>query len=1612
MTTLQQGGSQFPPSQRLPPGLFDETEIDPRVVPRPTASTGASSGVKNSGAGEAMAAPLSTIRKRAFRRARRRAELKGATWYRGEWRSAHSLGTSPDTASVSTAPTRPAQPARTRTAPRLRVMTYNMGGLDPASYDVFCDWLQQQRDTDIILAQELHWGCGKDEASWTIGGWHAIISPDPKQRYSGTGVFVSGRVASSDQIAYNTIIPGRLLHVRCTRQAVTLDLIAGYQHVWQEKRKDAVAKQRHTFWTRLGVLLHSLPVRNLLIMGCDLNSGIKPIPGLIGRGVLHTSRVSDPELEAIINTHHLVLLNTWGRATSGPCHTFKNGKVRTQLDFLITRRLTADAESRRSAPIALDLMPWRQGPKHRPVLGSLLWVAGWTRARPRPAGGCSLPHLRQAILAEGSEAQQLRVVVRTALTALPDDPALKLKALNQAVIPQCAAMFPRKPANSRRPRDSPLVKSCVANMWQQHRALKRFGPSPDRTHIWGAWRQYAAFKASVKQLQKTSRLARKAHVETLIQQAEQASQKQDQAEVYRVINQLAPKKRVEKVPIRSVDGKLLDKQQEFTAIYEYFSKAFSRTEQYSRPSLSPLSITPAEVQHAIKLLKNGKAVPPGSMPAELWKLCPEELSEVLSTVLASSEENDQYPAEVVDCSLSLLPKPNKPTRLPKDLRPLGLQDPSAKLLAVVLRTRLLDIVQERLRQIPQFAYCPQKAIDQAISRVAQHCHRVREVVKHSTVSTHDRREGLMRSQCTGGLMISLDLSRAFDLLSRSALDRSLQAASVPEDLRAAILAIHESCRYSVAHGTYCDTFDLQVGVRQGCALSPLLYALYTAWLFERIASETSAHWAQHFLTIFADDKHLAWEVTSIEELQFVCKCVQVTYRLLQDSGMQVNPEKSKIVVALRGSAAARWLRKHTQRTPEGTFLDLGTPHQPLRILQVSQIVYLGVVASYTGFEMQTFKHRQRAAAQNRQRLLKLFHSRVLSQGQRVRLYRACVVSSLLYGLHAVGITAPVLRALEATDARALRALVRSPAHLYHETTDSIRARLKVPSPGEMLQKLLNKRCKVVQEPALQEWFQIQIRALTAKDAAACTPPEVHLSREGIPGVPCPVCGIVCVSHQHMLSHFARKHKPEYQEAQAGPAKDPRWYMQHADAGHVTEPEVKVASAQEGSHGLRNPTPQTCPPGEPESVESLTEPVPVLAENPEFRRMSMHSWQSVLRKPEYCKSLSTYCALCGQWAERTGFKQHIRLKHAESHAVHARAVARSTQLGLIAISPSAMSVAMDTDESQRAAVAQTELNLLGLPRTAPPAAPSGPMQSTPLETAQEDWKDKDDREWQQARDSDWQSQKWRRPSSKGTGRNAENWSKRKYPEENVDQQGTLDKQTQVLLQMMTRMTLRHDQELCRIRSDTSFMLFSDVGDHGCLPQMKATAENWSELFTQGKVTCSLKVIMMLNLVKLLREALGKALQDETLAEKYRSLSWLVEGENALSPCWTYFEWNPAEKKEVRSQQAPLKHQEVLNILDKMDQAIPLQGVLTNFRNTKGMDQGKESEVIPFMISIGLRHPATADIHAGLVKLSGCSCMKLVGCRLRPDRGQRPQLAKQLEEAFQATSFCDWAPRRAR
>ena len=373
-------------------------------------------------------------------------------------------------------------------------------------------------------------------------------------------------------------------------------------------------------------------------------------------------------------------------------------------------------------------------------------------------------------------------------------------------------------------------------------------------------------------------------------------------------------------------------------------------------------------------------------------------------------------------------------------------------------------------------------------------------------SVRDRKAKRPVLPCVGGIMLGLDLSRAFDQVPRESLAQSLRHAGAPAELIHAVMHLHNACQYEVRHKGCRGKFEMQKGVRQGCTLSPCLYAIFSCLLYDILAARTCPQWAAKAVTLFADDSHLAWDISSVADLQFVKHCVQQTFQVFREHGMSVHPEKSQIVLRIRGRAAVNWVKQRQHRTPTGKVLDLGTPHEPIRIPVVSRMVYLGIVVSYGAFEQQTCLHRVKAASGNRHRLAKLLRCRRLSLRQRVRLYVACVRSCLLYGQHAVGVNGAVLRKLDQFDARALRALSRSPAHLTREHTSSLRKRLEVESSIKVLAHTLARRAEKVTDETICQWFaQVQATLSPHLQTTASASSLVPVDDDIELGVACPDC---------------------------------------------------------------------------------------------------------------------------------------------------------------------------------------------------------------------------------------------------------------------------------------------------------------------------------------------------------------------------------------------------------------------------------------------------------------------------------------------------------------------------
>ena len=271
-----------------------------------------------------------------------------------------------------------------------------------------------------------------------------------------------------------------------------------------------------------------------------------------------------------------------------------------------------------------------------------------------------------------------------------------------------------------------------------------------------------------------------------------------------------------------------------------------------------------------------------------------------------------------------------------------------------LASLLRPSVVQALHALPQFAYYPGRSLASALARVTTHCDRVRSLLVQHRSDLYARRAGKKALPCYGGLMMALDLSKAFDRVNRGDLDMALRQAKV----EVIILQWHDSVHYHLHVHTYQDVVHCTAGVRQGCCLAPYLWALLSGSILAQIAERTSLAWVQFLVNAYADDVHEAWEVESLEDLRWFERCVLATFAVLKRFHMVINEDKCVLVCAIRGHLGKSWLRRRTRPYKDGRALFLSDGEGgEIRLPLARKMTYLGTVISYESYEELTLHHR-------------------------------------------------------------------------------------------------------------------------------------------------------------------------------------------------------------------------------------------------------------------------------------------------------------------------------------------------------------------------------------------------------------------------------------------------------------------------------------------------------------------------------------------------------------------------------------------------------------------------------------------------------------------------------
>ncbi|KAK3574580.1 hypothetical protein QTP86_010339 [Hemibagrus guttatus] len=284
-------------------------------------------------------------------------------------------------------------------------------------------------------------------------------------------------------------------------------------------------------------------------------------------------------------------------------------------------------------------------------------------------------------------------------------------------------------------------------------------------------------------------------------------------------------------------------------------------------------LTLAELHKALQGMENGRAPGIDGLPVEFYKAFWAVIGQDVLEVLRDSMNVSQLPLSCRRAVLTLLPKKGDLTHL-KNWRPVSLLCTDIKLLSKALASRLTKVMEQITHQ--DQSYCvPDKYILSNIDLI-------RDILDVS------RLLGLQ----TG--LIFLDQENAFDRVEHEYLWKVLETFGFNPGFIAMVRVLYcEIESVLKVNGGLCAPFKVLRGIRQGCALSGMLYTLAIEPLLNKLRSHLFGFKVPHTnasicLSAYADD--LVVMIDSQKDLKVILNDFQVL------SSAKVNWAKSEAIL--------------------------------------------------------------------------------------------------------------------------------------------------------------------------------------------------------------------------------------------------------------------------------------------------------------------------------------------------------------------------------------------------------------------------------------------------------------------------------------------------------------------------------------------------------------------------------------------------------------------------------------------------------------------------------------------------------------------------------------------
>ncbi|KAK3570098.1 hypothetical protein QTP86_010972 [Hemibagrus guttatus] len=833
----------------------------------------------------------------------------------------------------------------------LRIGTLNVGTMTGKGREL-AD-VMERRKVDILCVQETRW---KGSKARSIGAGFKLFYYGVDSKRNGVGVVLK------EELVRNVLevkrVSDRVMSLKLEIEGVMLNVVSGYA-----PQVGCKLEEKERFWSELDEVMESIPTGERVVIGADFN-------GHVGEGntgdeeVMGKFGVKERNLEGqmvvdFAKRMDMAVVNTYFQKREEHRVTYKSGGRRTQVDYILCRR--GNLKEISDCKVVVGESVARQ---HRMVVCRMtLMVCKKKRSKIEKK-------TKWWKLKKEECCEEFRQKLRQALggqVVLPDDWETTAEVIRETGRKVLGVSSGRRKEDketwwwNEEVQDSIQRKRLAKKKWDMDRTEENR-------------QEYKELQRRVKR--EVSKAKQKAYDELYTR----LDTREGEKDLYRLARQRdRDGKDVQQVRvIKDRDGRVLTSEENVQRRWkEYFEELMNeenerekRVEGVNSVEQKVDKIRKDEVRKALKRMKCGKAVGPDDIPVEVWKCLGEAAVEFLASLFNRVLESERMPEEWRRSVLVPIFKNKGDVQSCSNYRGIKLMSHTMKLWERVVEARLRKVV-EICEQ--QYGFMPRKSTTDAIFALR--------------ILMEKYRDGQRELHC-----VFVDLEKAYDRVPREELWYCMRKSGVAEKYVRVVQDMYERSRTVVRCAVgQTEEFNVEVGLHQGSALSPFLFAMVMDQLSEEVRQESP--WTM----MFADDI-----VICSESREQVEENLERWRFALERRGMKVSRSKTEYMCV-------------NEREGSGTVRLQGE-----EVKKVQEFKYLGSTVQSNGECGKEVKKRVQAGWNGWRKVSGVLCDRKISASIKGKVYRTVVRAAMLYGLETVSLRKRQESELEVAELKMLR----------------------------------------------------------------------------------------------------------------------------------------------------------------------------------------------------------------------------------------------------------------------------------------------------------------------------------------------------------------------------------------------------------------------------------------------------------------------------------------------------------------------------------------------------------------------------------------------------------------